>query len=118
MRTEIAHRDLREMRVEEEHEVYRTERSLSAKKMIERELRNWRQTREKNVEAQNRQSPFRRGSMKSNGNLTPSGRTKFRKSASPAIRAGGSTPFIIKKKRKVMPNLAKFFSGKKIDKDV
>ncbi|XWS36916.1 hypothetical protein CRYUN_Cryun20dG0126100 [Craigia yunnanensis] len=118
MKTEIAYRDLREMRVEEEHEVYRTERSLSAKKMIERELRNRRQTREKNVEAQNRQSPFRRGSMKSNGNLTPSGRAKFRKSASPAMRAGGSTPFIIKKKRKVMPNLAKFFSGKKVDKDV
>ncbi|XVF20741.1 hypothetical protein REPUB_Repub12eG0029100 [Reevesia pubescens] len=118
MKTEIAHRDLREMRVEEEHEIYRTERSLSAKKMIERELRNWRQTREKNMEAKNRQSPFRRKSMKSNGNLTPSGRAKFRKSASPGIRASGSTPFIIKKKRKVLPNLAKFFNGKKVEKDV
>ncbi|XVF81891.1 hypothetical protein PTKIN_Ptkin15bG0192300 [Pterospermum kingtungense] len=113
MKTEIAHRDLREMRVEEEHEAYRTGTSLSAKKMIERELRNWRQSRGKNVE-----SPFQRGSMKSNGNLTPSGRAKFRKSASPALRPGGSTPFIIKKKRKVMPNLAKFFSGKRIDKHV
>ncbi|XWS30755.1 hypothetical protein CRYUN_Cryun23aG0016200 [Craigia yunnanensis] len=34
MKTEIAHRDLREMKVEEEHEVHRTGRSLSAKKMI------------------------------------------------------------------------------------
>ncbi|XVE78680.1 hypothetical protein DITRI_Ditri13aG0166500 [Diplodiscus trichospermus] len=117
MQTEIAHRELREMRVEEEHEVYGTERSLSAKKMIERELRNWKQTREKTVEAQNKQSPFRRGSLKSNGNLTPSGRARFRKSASPGIRAGGSTPFIIKKKRKVMPNLAKLFRGKKIEKE-
>ncbi|XP_021296854.1 protein PLASTID MOVEMENT IMPAIRED 2 isoform X2 [Herrania umbratica] len=109
MKTEIAHRDLREMRVEEEHEVHRTAWSLSAKKMIETELRNRRQTREKNAAAQNKQSPFRRRSMKSNGNLTPSGQARFRKSASPVIRAGGSTPFIIKKKRKVMPNLAKFF---------
>ncbi|XP_007033181.2 PREDICTED: protein PLASTID MOVEMENT IMPAIRED 2 isoform X1 [Theobroma cacao] len=109
MKTEIANRDLRDMRVEEEHEVHRTEWSLSAKKMVETELRNRRQTHEKNAEAQNRQSPFRRRSMKSNGNLTPSRQAKFRKSAPPAIRAGGSTPFIIKKKRKVMPNLAKFF---------
>ncbi|XWS75505.1 hypothetical protein CRYUN_Cryun01aG0095100 [Craigia yunnanensis] len=118
MKTEIVHRDLREMRVEEEHEVYRTERSLSAKKMIERELSNWRQTHEKNVDTQNRQSPFRRRSMKSNGNLTPLGRAKFHKSASPAIRASKSTPFNIKKKDKLTPNLAKFFSGKKVDKDV
>ncbi|XP_022759286.1 protein PLASTID MOVEMENT IMPAIRED 2-like [Durio zibethinus] len=118
MKTEIAHKNLREMRVEEEHGVFRKERSLSAKKMIEKELHNWRQTREKNVVAQIRQSPSLRRSMKSYGNLTPSGGAKFHKSASPATRVGGSTPFIIKKKRKVMPNLAKFFRGKKVDKDV
>ncbi|OMP04701.1 hypothetical protein COLO4_09375 [Corchorus olitorius] len=118
MKTEMAQRELREMRVEEEHEVYRTERSLSAKKMIERELRNWRHGQEKNVEAQNRQSPYRKRSMKTSGNLTPLGRAKFRRSASPGIKPSGSTPFIIKKKKKVMPNLAKIFSSKKVDKDV
>ncbi|OMO80293.1 hypothetical protein CCACVL1_13079 [Corchorus capsularis] len=119
MKTEMAQRELREMRVEEEHEVYRTERSLSAKKIIERELRNWRHGQDqKNVEGQNRQSPYRKRSMKTSGNLTPLGRAKFRRSASPGIKPGGSTPFIIKKKKKVMPNLAKIFSSKKIDKDV
>ncbi|XVE72126.1 hypothetical protein DITRI_Ditri11bG0013500 [Diplodiscus trichospermus] len=85
MKTEIAHRELREMGVEEEHEGNRKESSLSAKKMIERELRNWRQTRDKNMDTQSRKSPFRRRSMKINGNFTPSARAKFRKSASPAI---------------------------------
>ncbi|KAK8569182.1 hypothetical protein V6N13_107040 [Hibiscus sabdariffa] len=113
MKTETARRDLRETRVEEEHEAYRTERSLSAKKMIEKELRNW-----QNVEGQNKQSPLNRRSGKSNGNLTPLGRSRFRGSSSPVTRAGGSTPFIIKKKRKVIPNLAKIFTGKKVSKDV
>ncbi|KAK9034960.1 hypothetical protein V6N11_077012 [Hibiscus sabdariffa] len=113
MKTETARRDLRETRVEEEHEAYRTERSLSAKKMIEKELRNW-----QNVEGQNKQSPLNRISKKSNGNLTPLGRSRFRGLSSPATRAGGSTPFIIKKKRKVIPNLAKIFTGKKVGKDV
>ncbi|GMI66151.1 plastid movement impaired 2, WEAK CHLOROPLAST MOVEMENT UNDER BLUE LIGHT 2 [Hibiscus trionum] len=112
MKTETARRDLRETRVEEEHEAYRTERSLSAKKMIEKELRNW-----QNVEGQNKQSPLNRKSRKSNGNLTPLGRSRFRGLSSPVTRVGGSTPFIIKKKRRVIPNLAKIFTGKKVGKD-
>ncbi|XVF71566.1 hypothetical protein PTKIN_Ptkin12aG0048400 [Pterospermum kingtungense] len=86
MKTEIAHRDLREMKAEEQPEVYGTERSVSAKKMIEKELRNWRRTQEKPVDTQKRQSPLRRRSRKSNSNLTPLGRPNFRRSSSSAIK--------------------------------
>lgn len=117
MNTEFAQREIREIRVEEERETYRTKRSLSAKRMVEGELQNWRQKREKNAEAD-------RKSMKGNGNFTPSRRAKFQKSSSPAARKSASpgarhlNSFAIKKKKKVMPNLAKFFSGKRNDKDM
>ncbi|XP_021683139.2 protein PLASTID MOVEMENT IMPAIRED 2-like isoform X2 [Hevea brasiliensis] len=129
MKIEIARREIRETRVEEEQQVYRTERSLSAKRAVEGEIRNWRHKREKNTQAENLERPLQRKSMKSNNNSTPrksmkgndnwtpSKRGKVRNSASPAVRTTpGSTSFIIRKKKKVMPNLAKFFSGKKIGK--
>ncbi|GMJ07831.1 plastid movement impaired 2, WEAK CHLOROPLAST MOVEMENT UNDER BLUE LIGHT 2 [Hibiscus trionum] len=98
MKTETAHRELRELRVEEENDV-----SLSAKE---------------NVDSPNGQLPLIRvRSMKSNGNSTPSRRAKHRKSASPAIQESGSTSFTIKTKRKSMPNLTTFLNGKKVDKD-
>lgn len=50
-----------------------------------------------------------------NSNSTPSRRGKFPKSASPAWRKGRSTPILIKKKKTVMPNLARFFGTKKIE---
>ncbi|KAE8703864.1 HEAT repeat-containing protein [Hibiscus syriacus] len=66
MKTEMAHRELRELRVEEENDV-----SLSEKK---------------NLDSPNVQLPLVRvRSAKSNGNSTPSRRAKLRKSASPAI---------------------------------
>ncbi|GMI68998.1 plastid movement impaired 2, WEAK CHLOROPLAST MOVEMENT UNDER BLUE LIGHT 2 [Hibiscus trionum] len=98
MRTELAHRELRELRVQEEHDV-----SVSAKK---------------NVDSPNVQLHLIRvRSTKSSGNWTPSRRTKLRKSATTATTESGSTSFIIKKKRKSMPNLTKFFNGKKVGKD-
>ncbi|TYH10811.1 hypothetical protein ES288_A07G206800v1 [Gossypium darwinii] len=96
MKTDLAHRELRVLRVEEEHGV-----SLPANK---------------NVDSQNRQSLLLR-SMKSNGSSTPSRRAKHHKSTSPAISEGGSTEFMIKKKRKAAPNLSTFFNGKKVEKD-
>ncbi|KDP32972.1 hypothetical protein JCGZ_13003 [Jatropha curcas] len=129
MKIELAHKEIQETRVEEEQQVYRTERSLSAKRVVEGEIRNWRQKREKNALADNLEQPLRRKSMKSNGNATrresmkgngnwtPSKRGKVRNSSSPAGRiTPGSTAFVIRKKKKVMPNLAKFFSGKRIGK--
>ncbi|KAG2715034.1 hypothetical protein I3760_03G057700 [Carya illinoinensis] len=134
MKTELAEKEIRETRVIEERVVYRANKSLSSKQMVEGGLQNWRQKREKNAEnseAENFQLASRRKSLRINGNLTPSKRAKFRMSASPAARKSDSpavrksaspgarhiNSFTIKKKKKVMPNLAKLFSGKRNDKD-
>eukprot|EP00257_Ricinus_communis_P020854 XP_015580196.1 protein PLASTID MOVEMENT IMPAIRED 2 isoform X2 [Ricinus communis] len=130
MRIEMAHREIRETRVEEEQEVYRTERSMSAKRAVEGEIRNWRQKQQKKTQTENLQSQTPRKSiqnnngnssprksMKGNSNWTPSKRGRVRNSASPAIRTTpGSTSFIIRKKKKVMPDLVKLFGGKRTRK--
>ncbi|KAL9381265.1 hypothetical protein Peur_026922 [Populus x canadensis] len=122
MKIELAHGDIRETRVKEEKEIYRTESSLSAKRMVEGELPKWRQVSKKNTEAENQQQPLPRKSMKANGNLTPSRRSKLRNASSPSVRmtpriTPRSTSIAIRKKRTIVPNLAKLFIGKKIDKD-
>lgn len=118
MKIELAHGDIRETRVEEEKEIYRTESSLSAKRMVEGELRKWRQVSKKNTEAENQQQPLPRKSMKANGNLTPSRRSKLRNAGSPSVRmtpriTPRSTSITIRKKRTIVPNLAKLFIGEK-----
>ncbi|XP_050269695.1 protein PLASTID MOVEMENT IMPAIRED 2 [Quercus robur] len=124
MKTELAQREIKEVWVEEEQESYRARRSLSAKRIVGGELQNRRQKCEKNAEAENLQLALHRKSMKSNASFTPSRRAKFQKSASPAARKSASPGtrhlnlFTIKKKKKVMPNLAKLIIGKKNDKDL
>jgi hypothetical protein len=114
MKIELAHGDIRETRVEEEKEIYRTESSLSAKRMVEGELPKWRQVNKKNTEAENQQQPLPRKSMKANGNMTPSRRSKLRNAGSPSVRmTPRSTSIAIRKKRTIVPNLAKLFIGKK-----
>ena len=129
--TELAQRKMREMGLEEETNAYRTDEP-SAKPIVERGLQNWRPKRGQNVEiteAENLQPAQLPKSMEGNGNMTPSGGAKFqksasRKAASPAARKAASPAarhnnFVtIKKKVKVMPNLAKWFSGMRIDKDL
>ena len=83
---------------------------------VEGELQNWRQKRKKNAEAENLQLELHRKSMKGNGNFTSSRRPKFQNSASPG--SGHLNSFTIEKKNKVMPNLAKLFSGKRNDNDL
>lgn len=111
-KTEMTLRESGQTRVEEENNVYRTERSLSAKRRVEGEMQNWRQKRERNSEAENKHARISRKSTKSSEKITPTRQGKFRKSASPATRVT-PTYFTIKKKRKMMPSLAKIFSGKK-----
>ncbi|KAB1211241.1 Protein PLASTID MOVEMENT IMPAIRED 2 [Morella rubra] len=127
MRTELAQREIREMSMKEERDAYRAHKSLSGKRMMEGGFHNRRQKREKNTEnaeAEHLQRALPRNSAKGNGNVTPSRRAKFRKSASPAARKSASpaarhiNSFTIKKKTKVIPNLAKFFIGKRNEKDL
>ncbi|KAF5737732.1 hypothetical protein HS088_TW13G00621 [Tripterygium wilfordii] len=106
MKIEMAQREIKE-----------TERSVLSQRMDEGELNNRRKKSEKNVEAENMPFTSPRKSMKGYGNLTPSRRAKFRKSASPAIRLSRSTSYTVRKRKKVMPNFGRFFAGKALDKD-
>lgn len=115
MKTEIAHRERRELMLKEEQE-----KPLSAKRGVNGELENWRQKREKNNECDNLQLArvLPRKSM-NNGNLTPVRRVRIRKSASPGTRhMPRSSAFAVKKKKEVLPNLAKLFSSNKIQRDL
>ncbi|XP_038886509.1 protein PLASTID MOVEMENT IMPAIRED 2 isoform X2 [Benincasa hispida] len=112
---ELAELEIGEMRMEEEKQAYRANRSLSAKRMVEGELQNWRQKREKNAEDDNEEPANRQKSIRRNGSMTPSRRLKFRISASPSphMMNGRTASFSMQKRTKVVKNLAKFFNGKK-----
>ncbi|KAF9683957.1 hypothetical protein SADUNF_Sadunf04G0067900 [Salix dunnii] len=101
IRIELAHRDIKETRLEEEEEedIYRTESSLTAKRMVEGELRKWRQTSKKNTEAENQKQPLPGKSGKANGKMTPSRRSKHRNSGSPAVRMTPRLTSIISMKK-------------------
>ncbi|XP_062107430.1 protein PLASTID MOVEMENT IMPAIRED 15 [Humulus lupulus] len=110
MKTDLVQREIREMRMEEKRESYGMERSISAKDMVEKEFENWRNRREKNATPENLQLALHKRSIRGNniGTLTPSRRATYRKSASP----GSRNSFLVKKKRQVIPDLAKFFKTK------
>ncbi|KAK7316486.1 hypothetical protein VNO77_35550 [Canavalia gladiata] len=90
-------------------EVYKKEKLVS-KIVSNEELEIWSRKREKNPSRELKHSMSRK-SNKSQGNRTPSKGSKFQKSASPATRP--VSPFIVKKKKKVIPNFTKFFRGKR-----
>ncbi|KAM7268263.1 hypothetical protein ACFE04_010429 [Oxalis oulophora] len=97
MKCEMTRRQINGMRVEEEKEVYQTERSLSRKRMLERQMNNL-------------GKPSRQSSKAMTPKRTPSRGGKFR--ASPAYRMAPSGSFAVKKTT-VIPNLSKFFNGKR-----
>lgn len=117
MKIEMAQKEIRETRMEEEKEVFTTERSLSAKRNVEGELRNWRHKRENNTEAENKQPGPGRRHSKGVGNLTPSRRAKNRKSASPSTRLTRTGSISVKRKTKVIPNFTKLFASKSGDEN-
>ncbi|THG13706.1 protein PLASTID MOVEMENT IMPAIRED 2-like isoform X1 [Camellia sinensis] len=120
MKTEMTQRKLRELKVEEERETYKAEKSVSAGKVVEGESRNWKEKQEKNSEPEKSrlEGTLPRKSMKENGSLTPARRAKYRKSASPVIRhMTKSGSVTVRRKRKVMPNIAKFFNNKSNETD-
>ncbi|XP_027353518.1 protein PLASTID MOVEMENT IMPAIRED 2-like isoform X2 [Abrus precatorius] len=109
METKIAQRELKETRVEQELKVY-TKEKLVQRRVSNDELENWPRKREKSS-SKNFQRSMSRKSIKINGTTTPSRRVKYQKHASPAARH--VSPFPIKTKKKVIPNLAKLFRGKR-----
>ncbi|KAJ4822393.1 hypothetical protein Tsubulata_008930 [Turnera subulata] len=122
MKMEMSQKDIKDARVEEEQKVYRTEKTISAKRAAETELRKLRQNPRKSTEAENLELALPAKSGKVDGALTPSRHGKHRNSASPGFRI---TPRVIprvsstaNRKKKGSPNLGKFFGGKKISKDL
>ncbi|KAI4320314.1 hypothetical protein MLD38_033810 [Melastoma candidum] len=114
MRMEVAQREAREMRAEEEQQVYRLERSLSVKGRVETEIKSWRPTLEKNLEDDVVQVGITRKSMKKpvkeNGSSSHAGR--FRRSAASQGNRDlpRSTSVSLKKRPKVMPSLSKLLN--------
>ena len=104
IRTKIAETVIKETKLED----YNKEKLVSMR-VTREELGNWPRKCKKNV-SRDLQRSMSQKSFKSNGSMTPARGSKFQKSASPASRV---SPFIIKKKKKVIPNLTKFFRGKK-----
>ncbi|KAL1318957.1 hypothetical protein HN51_071242 [Arachis hypogaea] len=106
IRAKIAETVIKETKVED----YNKER-LVTKKVGREELENWPRKGKNNASSDlQMQRSLSQKSNKSNGSVTPARGSKFQKSASPATRV---SPFTIKKKKKVIPNLTKFFRGKK-----
>lgn len=113
IKLDIAQREMKEMRVEELED-----QEASRQPSVEvQALHNWRQKKDRNAASGNRRAygNLSTPSRRANGNLTPSRRAKLRKSASPGARHMNSFP--IQKRKKVMPNLGKFFGGKTTAKD-
>ncbi|KAK7394176.1 hypothetical protein VNO78_14697 [Psophocarpus tetragonolobus] len=109
METKMAQRELKETKLEQELEVYSKETLLS-RRVSSEEFDNWPRKRYKSS-SKNFQRAMSRKSIKINGTITPARGAKFQKTASPAARH--ISPFTIKKRKKVIPNLTKLFRGKK-----
>ncbi|KAK4393592.1 protein PLASTID MOVEMENT IMPAIRED 2 [Sesamum angolense] len=113
IKSELLRRETRELKVEEESEVPKPEGSTNATKMVEDEFESWRQS----IEPGNMkpESAFPSKATGRSIKMTPSRRGKGRRSASTIVRATPrSTSFTVGRRRKVMPNLAKIFTGKSV----
>ncbi|XP_014506086.1 protein PLASTID MOVEMENT IMPAIRED 2 [Vigna radiata var. radiata] len=86
------------------------EEKMAPKRVNNEEFENWSKKREK-YPSKELQRAMSRKSKKSEGSTTPSRVHKLQKGASPGSRP--LSPFIVKKKKKVVPNWTKIFRGKK-----
>jgi len=107
--TKIVQRELKETKLEQELKVYTKER-LASRRVSSEEFENWPRKREKSS-SKNFPRAMSRKSIKLNDTITPARGTKFQKNASPVVRL--ISPFTIKKRKKVIPNLTKLFRGKR-----
>lgn len=115
MKTEMVHREMRELKVVEDQELYKAEKALTATKAIESELHNRRQREKQTNDADlDLEVPMPRKSMKEISSPMTPRRARMRRPASPGVRyVGRSNSITLRKKRKAMTNLIKFFRGKK-----
>ncbi|ESW11180.1 hypothetical protein PHAVU_008G008400 [Phaseolus vulgaris] len=113
METKIAQRELKETKLEQELKVY-TKEILLSRRVSSEEFENWPRKREKSS-SKNFPRAMSRKSIKLNGTITPARGAKFQKNASPAVRL--ISPFTMRKRKKVIPNLTKLFRGKRNTRD-
>lgn len=122
MKKGLARREVREMRVQEEQQVFRMERSLSSRKKTEEELKNWRPLTDTNKETERlpKANPkSQRKVTREKSYSSPARGFRVRKSGSPATRLTGQSPSsTIKRRKKVVPSISKLFGGKKLETQV
>lgn len=116
MRTELVQREIRELRLEEELEALKADKSQSARKVVEGELQNWRKKSGKQSESEMQLAvAMPRKSFKENGSVTQVRRPiRVRKSiSSPAPRHLKSGSFSGKNKKKgTAKHISSFFGSK------
>lgn len=113
MQTELLRKEIQELRIEEEQKGLKMEHSPSVKMLVDMQLQKWEEINEKNLEQS--QKGLRTKSSSISGKMTPARRAKFRKSTSPAPRAAS---FTVRRRRKVIPNIAKLFNSKSNDENL
>ncbi|KAK6151255.1 hypothetical protein DH2020_016187 [Rehmannia glutinosa] len=118
IKSELLRRESRELRVEEEREVQQAEGTMYGNKTDDDDFEKWRQS----MEPENLKPGIGFPSKAMNRSvkkMTPTRRGKARRSASPVVHGTPrSKSFTVRRRRKVMPNLAKFFSGKSIERNL
>ncbi|XP_009594890.1 protein PLASTID MOVEMENT IMPAIRED 2 [Nicotiana tabacum] len=110
LKTEVTREEIRELKMEEEQNGPKMEYSPSAKILVDMQLQKWEEINETNLEQS--QNGLRTNSTSISGKMTPARRAKFRKSTSPAPRTSRAASFAVRRRRKVMPNIAKLFNSK------
>lgn len=116
LKTEVTREEIRELKMEEEQNGPKMEYSPSAKILVDMQLQKWEEINETNLEQS--QNGLRTNSTSISGKMTPARRAKFRKSTSPAPRTPRAASFAVRRRRKVMPNIAKLFNSKSNDENL
>uniref|UniRef100_A0A7N0U255 Protein PLASTID MOVEMENT IMPAIRED 2 n=1 Tax=Kalanchoe fedtschenkoi TaxID=63787 RepID=A0A7N0U255_KALFE len=110
-RTELVRREIKELRLEEEHEAFRADKSVLARRVVEGELQRKKRGNDSESDMQ-LAAVMPRKSFKENGSLTPIRRPiRIRMSGSPATRRSKSGSFAGKNRTKGT-NLSVLFGGK------
>ncbi|KAF3643739.1 hypothetical protein T459_06452 [Capsicum annuum] len=106
MKTEVVRKEIQELKMEEEQKGLRMEHSPSVKTLVDMQLQKWEEINEKNQEQSQKGLRAKSTSIR---------RVKFRKSSSPASRAAS---FAARRRRKVIPNIAKLFNSNSNDENL
>ncbi|XP_015066681.1 protein PLASTID MOVEMENT IMPAIRED 2 [Solanum pennellii] len=116
MKTEVIRKEIQELKMEEEQKGLKMEHSPSVRMLVDMQLQKWEEIHGKDLEQSQNSSRTKSNSI--SGKMTPARRAKFRKSASPAPRTPRASSFAVRRRRKVIPNIAKLFISKSNDENL